>query len=288
MHASIVRASMTALTLIFFSGLAEARPTVTLGAAKDNTLFEDPSGQSSDGAGDSIFAGRTGAINDTVRRALLQFDLTSIPAGSTVTSVSLKLTMLQTISGAYPASLHRCAASWGEGASGPSFGESEGGGFPAQTGDATWLHRFYATSTWTTAGGDFAAGASATTSVDQVGDYTWSSAQLTADVQSWVNNPASNNGWVLRGDEAATGSAKRYGSRAQALAADRPALTVTYTPPCPGDINGDGRVNTADLTQLLGNFGHAVTPNTGGDLNGDGFVNTADLTALLGNFGRVC
>lgn len=288
MHASIIRASMTALTLIFFSGLAEARPTVTLGAVKDNTLFEDPSGQSSDGAGDSLFAGRTGAINDTVRRALLQFDLTSVPAGSTVTSVSLKLTMLQTISGAYPASLHRCAASWGEGASGPSFGESEGGGFPAQAGDATWLHRFYATSTWTTAGGDFAAGASATTSVDQIGDYTWSSAQLTADVQSWVNNPAANNGWVLRGDEATTGSAKRYGSRAQALATDRPALTITYSPPCPGDINADGRVNTADLTQLLGNFGHAVTPNTGGDINGDGFVNTADLTALLGNFGRVC
>lgn len=63
---------------------------------------------------------------------------------------------------------------------------------------------------------------------------------------------------------------------------------VTTPPSCPGDVNGDSAVNTADLTVLLGNFGTSVTPNTGGDLDGNGFVNTADLTALLGAFGTIC
>lgn len=61
--------------------------------------------------------------------------------------------------------------------------------------------------------------------------------------------------------------------------------TFVLTPPCPGDINGDGHTNTADLTILLGNFGTSVTMGTGGDLNYDGTVNTADLTMLLGGFG---
>lgn len=74
-------------------------------------------------------------------------------------------------------------------------------------------------------------------------------------------------------------------------------LTITGTirgsllvpvPPCPGDVNGDGAVNTADLAVLLGNFGQSVPPNTGGDLTGNGVVNTADLAQLLGVFGTIC
>lgn len=74
-------------------------------------------------------------------------------------------------------------------------------------------------------------------------------------------------------------------------------LTVTGTirgsllvpvPPCVGDINNDGAVNTADLTIMLGSFGASVPPGTSGDLNGNGVVNTQDLTLLLGAFGNTC
>lgn len=65
--------------------------------------------------------------------------------------------------------------------------------------------------------------------------------------------------------------------------------TAPCAPPtCLGDINGDGQVNTGDLTLLLGGFGSSVPPGTGGDLNGDGLVNTGDLTLLLGRFGTSC
>ena len=56
---------------------------------------------------------------------------------------------------------------------------------------------------------------------------------------------------------------------------------------CAGDVNGDGVIDTADLGQLLGDFGN-VGPGEPADLNGDGMVDTADLGLLLGEFGQSC
>lgn len=53
----------------------------------------------------------------------------------------------------------------------------------------------------------------------------------------------------------------------------------------PGDINGDGVVNFADLNILLSNFGQTGA-GIPGDINGDGAVNFADLNILLSNFGQ--
>ena len=56
----------------------------------------------------------------------------------------------------------------------------------------------------------------------------------------------------------------------------------------PGDINGDGDVNAADLSILLANFGKSGTAitNPAADINDDGDVNAADLSILLSNFGK--
>ncbi len=60
-------------------------------------------------------------------------------------------------------------------------------------------------------------------------------------------------------------------------------------PACPGDINGDGEVNQADLGMLLPHFGmsNGATP-ADGDLDGDQDVDQADLGILLSNFGSQC
>ena len=64
-------------------------------------------------------------------------------------------------------------------------------GLRLETDDATWLHTFYATSFWTTPGGDFSPTLSATTMVDAADmTYTWSGSGLLADVEGWVSNPA--------------------------------------------------------------------------------------------------
>jgi predicted outer membrane repeat protein len=49
----------------------------------------------------------------------------------------------------------------------------------------------------------------------------------------------------------------------------------------PSDINGDGIVDGADLTQLLGNWGQPGAT----DLNQDGLTDGADLATLLGDWG---
>jgi hypothetical protein len=49
----------------------------------------------------------------------------------------------------------------------------------------------------------------------------------------------------------------------------------------PADINGDGSVNAADLSLLLGNWGAATGV---GDVNGDGFRDAGDLSLLLGDW----
>lgn len=63
---------------------------------------------------------------------------------------------------------------------------------------------------------------------------------------------------------------------------------VSVTPACPGDTNGDGLVNGADVSVLLAQFGQSVEQWSGADLNGDGQVNGQDLSVLLANFGDVC
>ena len=97
----------------------------------------------------------------------------------------------------------------------------EGDGAPATPNDATWRHRFFDTIFWTMQGGDFSATVSASQSVGGVGQYTWSSAQMVADVQLWLDSPTSNFGWLVLGDE--TASATQSGStlvRARAACAD--------------------------------------------------------------------
>jgi spore coat protein A len=93
-------------------------------------------------------------------------------------------------------------ADWGEGTS--NANAQEGQGAPATTNDATWRHRFYSTLFWTTQAGDFSGTMSASQSVGAIGFYTRSSAQMVVDVQSWLDNPASNFGWLVLGDESST------------------------------------------------------------------------------------
>jgi hypothetical protein len=200
---------------------------ITLGASRDNTLYFDPAGTISNGAGGHIFAGMTAA--DTQRRALLAFDVAgAIPAGSKIDSASLTLHMSKTITSGIEVTLHRLLADWGEGAS-IAPGE-EGGGAQAAPGDATWKHTFYDTQTWSTPGGDFDRSASATQLVFGPGFYSWSSAAMAQDVQGWLDDPGQSFGWLVLGDESSIATAKRFDSRENPEPALRPALTVAYTP----------------------------------------------------------
>jgi hypothetical protein len=230
--------------------------TIDINPIKDNTLYEyvAADGDRSNAIGNHFFAGETGM--GLLRRGVLAFDIAgNVPAGSTITSVSLSTHMSMTASNTpRTIELHVLLADWGEGTSHAPL--EEGQGAPATTNDATWRHRFFDIIFWTTQGGDFSGTMSASQSVGAIGEYTWTSAQMVADVQSWLDNPANNFGWLVLGDESGIATAKRFDTREST---NPPVLSIEYTSaptptPTPGPIqlSASGRRvqgrHTVDLT----------------------------------------
>ena len=210
----------------FVGATAATANVINITPTKDNTLYEyDPAeGDHSNGAGFHFFAGENGM--GELRRGVIAFDVAgTIPAGSTIIAVTLTMNMSMTPAGPETVELHRLLADWGEGTSHAPMGEGDGA--PATPNDATWRHRFFDTIFWVTEGGDFSAVASAVQSVGGVGQYMWSSAQMVADVQEWLDSPASNFGWLVLGDETAIATAKRFDTRESA---SPPMLSIQYTP----------------------------------------------------------
>jgi hypothetical protein len=197
---------------------------------KDNTLYQyvPADGDRSNALGIHFFTGET--ADGELRRGVLAFDIAgNVPAGSTILGVTLSMNMSRTpFDTARIVELHTLLADWGEGTS--DANNEEGMGAPATTNDATWRHRFFDTIFWTTEGGDFSTTVSASQSVGPVGVYTWSAVQMVADVQSWLDNPATNFGWLVLGDESAIATAKRFDTRESA---SPPVLTIIYRPAGP-------------------------------------------------------
>lgn len=202
----------------------------TLGfALRDATLIESPTGSLANGAGPHFFAGRTGQASGSIRRGLVFFDVAAhVPPGATVRAVRLTLHMSQSNGGPVSTSLHRVVADWGEGSSMASGGS----GAQATSGDATWIHTFFDQGFWSSPGGDFAGAPSASTLVDAEGSYRWGSTpELAADVQTWLDDPVSNHGWILVGDESAPTTVKRFDSRENSDESLRPQLEVEFGRP---------------------------------------------------------
>lgn len=241
---------MKKLLLLSLLGLSlgATAQSVTIAPSQDNSIYSEST--NSNGMG-RLFSGTTNTFN--FRRALLQFDIDgSIPAGATITSVSLELNADQVAGGAGTDDydLHPVTTAWGEGTS-----VGTGMGATAVAPDATWSDAMIGTSTWTSAGGDFGALSATTALPPALGTYAWSSAQMVLDVQDWLDNPGNNMGWILIGDETVNQNTRRFGSKDQGVA---PQLTINYTctdPPtavCQNinaylDGAGNATINDADL-----------------------------------------
>lgn len=227
--------------MFVLAGTAARAETLAIVAARDNLLISDlPEGSS--GSGDHVCAGMT--MTPAIRRSLFYFDLSAIPQGSVVTSATLDLYVDKLASSASGGTfdVHRMVADWGEGES-DSFIGGCAGNF-AEEGDATWLYRFFdfanphESPAWASAGGDFAGQASATTQIFGLGHRFWSSAGMAADVQSWVDDPPTNYGWVVKRQfETGSANAIRFTSREYSVPPFRPTLTVEFDPALPGPVD---------------------------------------------------
>lgn len=217
-------------------GRADAA-TVALAPIRDATLIEAADGTLADGSGPSLRVGDTNQSVGATRRALLLFDVHgAVPAGSVITDATL---ILHASGGGPPRRLvtvHPMLADWGEGGS-VSLG---GSGAQAAPGDPTWLHRFHnpadpaSSPAWSRPGGDFAADASARAEVGDSGFHSWRSAGLVGDLQGWLDDPGTQRGWILLGDEDAPQSVRKLDSRENENASFRPLLIVEFEPPHAG------------------------------------------------------
>ena len=245
--------TLIGLVVLVCAGLPSTADEVTINPTKDNTIFSE-NGDRSNGQGNSIFTGKTGGqLGTYLRRALIAFDvLAAVPEGSTIDSVSLSLRLQQQAGNANDrtVSLHRMIADWGEAGSAGS-----GTGAAAQTDDATWTHRFFGSTQWASPGGEFISGASASSSVHGVGQFTqWTSATMVSDVQGWLDDPTSNFGWIVIGDESTSTTAMRFASRETTEGTQRPVLSISFTP-------GGGQQFSLDVS---------VAPVSGGTVTGAG------------------
>jgi len=206
-----------------------AQTELILQASQDNTLYESDTGALSNGNGAHFFAGKTGI--SSIRRGLLAFDIAgNIESGASIDSAILTLRMSRTsTTTSRIVSLHKILSSWGEGESNALA--NEGVGAAAESGDATWIHTFYDTIFWADSGGDFSDVVSAAESVGEINSYTWNSTpELVADVQSWLDSPSTNYGWILIGDESERTTAKRFDTKENDTESNRPILRVIYSP----------------------------------------------------------
>jgi len=224
---------------------------VTLSAAQDATLLGGSDATSNASLADpGIFVGTDGA--DNPKRGLIEFNIagSSIPAGSIITGVTLQLTVGQVAGSgggsgggsgsAETISLFDESQAWGQptNVAGSTNFSGTGHGAAPHTGDATWNYAFYTTTPWTTAGGDWSSSLTDIADASVTGTLTsfnWSSAAMVADVQSWLDDPTANFGWIIKNANETTATDFRAFWSAQGAAADNnsslaPILTVTYVP----------------------------------------------------------
>jgi len=206
-------ASCIAGAVLFTAGLSAFAATATIEPSADNTLAQDFPDNSS-GACDSIFAGNTDNGIGFARRALLRFDLSSIPPGSVINSVTLSMAVTRGSNHVDSTfTLHPVTSAWVEGTAG--CGTRGGGQGEPTAGGGT---------TWNTMPGFGAA--SGSTLINNTSP-TWSTPAMASDVQGWLDNPGSNNGWILLGDETIPTSTRRFDSRE---GGSPPSLLVDFTP----------------------------------------------------------
>src|SRR5437016_6227967 len=220
--------------------VSQSAESIALRPSADTFLSQqNPDGNS--GGGPDIVIGTQGpSAGITKNRGLIKFDLTGqIPPHSEIRAVALRLTVVKAplLGPDSTFEVHRVLQPWNE-------------------AEATW-NRIGTNAPWSAPGAaapaDFSTDVSAATGVSGLGNYTFgSTSNLVADVQSWVDTPGSNLGWILltQAEDVAM-SARRFASREAPTNA--PALLIDYLlPPAIADVTRQDSKMTCHFTVEAG------------------------------------
>jgi hypothetical protein len=148
------------------------------------------------------------------RRVVTKFDLSSIPAGKTITQATLRLNcyaVYNTVTG----EVHRSTKQWVEGTGNYNYSATNG---------VTWT-KYNSSSNWTTAGGDYDTTVSGTATISTTGWKEWT---ITGLVQSWYNGTYTNNGLELVQPFNNYYAYAMFRSREYSDSSLRPQLVITY------------------------------------------------------------
>jgi hypothetical protein len=162
---------------------------------------------------------------------LVQFDISSLPAGATLNSATLtETTVAVSDNTAVNIAVYRALTQWYEGA-------KNGAAPDPGTDGSTWnLRNANGAVAWAGGAGggaglDYAVAATATATVTvNLSESTWN---VLADVSAWYAGTATNYGWWVRAVDGAD-KWKAFGFSDHATAAYRPKLVVDYTLPAAG------------------------------------------------------
>ncbi|MEM7514255.1 MAG: T9SS type A sorting domain-containing protein, partial [Bacteroidota bacterium] len=203
---------------------------LVLSPEKDNTLYENAEGNTSNGKGDFLFIGRNNTASESIRRTIIQFDLSGISQDQMVESASLLFVINRTNDNILaPASLHLVSTEWGEGDS--DAPGSESGGDTAAVNDVTWLFAKFDSVAWENTGGDFEETPTATDTLMNSSEVLqFSSEAMATQINDAIANGQGSISWIVIGDESRNQSARKLVSRENAEEADRPSLTLSFSP----------------------------------------------------------
>ncbi|HEV8265026.1 MAG TPA: galactose oxidase-like domain-containing protein [Gemmatimonadales bacterium] len=198
---------------------------------------------------------------DTIANAILmKFDLTSIPAGSTVQSASLNLYLVESDASTdpvYTVTVHQIVNK------NPDLTRATGYTYDGVNG---WTPSACCRNHIPLAQSDIGPSVD-TRDIDKaVGFKQW---DVTAIVQGWFSNPATNFGLLVNSDPARLADRYRsFGSSRDPVTSHRPYLTVVTAPPAPGapgtvaDLAVEARSDrslTLGFTEVDDGTGHAAT-----------------------------
>ncbi|MFK8110994.1 MAG: DUF2341 domain-containing protein, partial [Rubripirellula sp.] len=223
-----------------FADVAPLETTeVTLATIQDTYIDKNSAGPF--GSSSTITVGAQGGEQGNIR-SLVQFDFSSIPVGSTITSATLQLEATG-IDGSVNVGVYELSEAWSE-------------------STASWNNPW-------AAGGTFSTTAVDTFSASSTGLHEW---DLTNLVIGWQNGSVDNHGVLLASEDTGSDSVT-YSSREGSTA---PALLVTYLAP-----NSDPTVANSLTDQVAtqgSSFNFQFAANSFTDVDGDPLTYTATLS----------
>jgi hypothetical protein len=202
---------MGAAVLLLAPGAESARALTLTVMPSADTCMRDNAPDMTSGDVNPLLVGNSKDPFTVHNRALLKFDVSSIPTNAIVTDATLMTVIFRSNTGPANYDLHRVLVDWNE-------------------YEATWNNRSASTA-WLAGGGqsgtEFVSQPSVTAQID---DAIFSSAGTISDVQQWVGNSGTNYGWIMLPTGDLSGTGKQIGSRESVYSS---TLTVEYSLPGP-------------------------------------------------------